>query len=271
MGRSLSQGALNALNNCTIEGNVVKLGSGQLDRNIYTEVKSALGGIGGAWKGGKVYGFVFAHDPSDLLADLQGGTKRNLKKEFQFFGTPAGLADTLVRLANIHDGMSVLEPEAGQAAIIEAVYRAFPRAMEGPNDKPYVTVDYYELMPQNAEVISKKLSANKNWSSRTSCIGLDFLTAEHTIFYDRVVANPPFNNNQDIDHIYLMFKVLKPNGILVSMASRHWLNSTNKKETTFRQWLNANGAEITYIDAGEFKKSGTNIATCIIKIIKPKQ
>lgn len=71
------------LQNCTVEGNVVKLPSEQLDRKLYQEVAKALELIGGKWKGGKVFGFVFATDPTDLLKEIANGEKRNLKKEFR--------------------------------------------------------------------------------------------------------------------------------------------------------------------------------------------
>ena len=84
------------LQNCTVEGTTVKLPNVQLDRKLYQEVAKALELIGGKWKGGKVFGFVFATDPTDLLDQIANGEKRNLKKEFQFFATPEKLADELV-------------------------------------------------------------------------------------------------------------------------------------------------------------------------------
>ena len=87
------------LKDCTVDGNVVKLPNIKLDRKEYLEVKKALELIGGKWKGGKVAGFVFASDPTDLLNQIANGEKRNLKKEFQFFATPEKLAAYLVELA----------------------------------------------------------------------------------------------------------------------------------------------------------------------------
>ena len=72
------------LQNCTVEGTLVKLPNVQLDRKLYQEVAKSLELIGGKWKGGKVFGFVFATDPTDLLNQISNGEKRNLKKEFQF-------------------------------------------------------------------------------------------------------------------------------------------------------------------------------------------
>jgi hypothetical protein len=269
MTKELSAEAIEWLKGCTIDEKIVRLPDNGYNRPVYQEVKNRMELIGGKWKGGKIAGFVFDHDPSELLAEIATGVKRNLKKEFQFFGTPAALADRLVELAEIEEGMVCLEPSAGRFAIGEAIYRKFPRAMDGPNDQPCVTVDYYELMPQNSDIISQKLHANKNWLSRSSCMGDDFLKAKPGKFlYDRVIANPPFSKNQDIDHIQHMYRFLKPGGRLVSIASRHWQISANKKECSFECWLDELNAQIIDIDAGEFKESGTTVATCIIIIDK---
>ncbi len=65
-----------------------------------------------------------------------------------------------------------------------------------------------------------------------------------------------------------MFKHLKNGGRLVSIASKHWQHSTNKKETDFRSWLDDVGADVEEIPQGAFTESGTKIATCLIIINK---
>lgn len=72
------------LQQCTIEGLIVKLPPTQLERKLYTDVAKSLELIGGKWKGGKVAGFVFAVDPTDLLEQITNGEKRNLKKNINF-------------------------------------------------------------------------------------------------------------------------------------------------------------------------------------------
>ena len=47
---------LEVLNNCTIDGNIIKLPSIQLDRKLYEEVANSINLIGGKWKGGKLPG-----------------------------------------------------------------------------------------------------------------------------------------------------------------------------------------------------------------------
>lgn len=239
------------LQQCTVEGNVVKLPNRQLERNEYLDVKKALELIGGKWKSGKVQGFVFAQDPTELLSQIATGEKRNLKKEFQFFETPANIADRLVELADINYNDTVLEPSAGQGAIVKAIHRAHPHR----------TVCGYELM-----------AVNQTFLSKIECfelLGSDFLK-ECTCHFDIIIANPPFSKNQDIEHIYKMFDWLCAGGRLVSIASIHWQFACGKKETAFRQWLEKNNAEILPLEKGTFQESGTMIESCIVVIQKQK-
>jgi methylase of polypeptide subunit release factors len=195
-------------------------------------------------------GFVFPNDPTELLAEIAGGKKINLQKEFQFFATPNALCDKLVSMADINEKHLILEPSAGDGAIIKAINRVFPMKM----------VDCYELMGVNRTALQKLLTAN--------LIGDDFIESKVERKYDRIVANPPFTKNADIDHLLKMYECLKPGGRVVCVTSTHWKFSSNKKETDFRTWLQNVDAKTEDVDAGTFKGSGTMIATMIITIVK---
>jgi hypothetical protein len=250
MAKELTVEAIETLKNSKVDGMIVRLPEGQLDRNTYLEVKGRLELIGGSWKGGKIAGFVFNEDPSDLLSQISNGEQRNLKKEFQFFGTPDDMADELVFLAEIKEEHLIDEPSAGQGAIVKAIQRAIPGK----------EVDCYELMPLNQTILKKIQGVN--------LLGDDFLKSNPEIKYDRIIANPPFSKNQDIEHIYKMYSLLKTQGRVVSVASKHWQMSNNKKESDFKKFLEDKKARIIEIEAGRFKESGTSIATCIIIINK---
>ena len=118
------------LNQCTVDGNVVRLPNIQLDRKDYLSVKKSLEGIGGKWKGGKIQGFIFNSDPSELLGRVSDGEKINLKKDFQFFATPPELADKLVSLAGEIHGF-ILEPSGGDGAIIKAINKVTDSSILG--------------------------------------------------------------------------------------------------------------------------------------------
>lgn len=244
------------LQQCTVQGNIVRLPDGQLDRKLYAEVKKALELIGGKWKGGKTYGFVFQADPTELLEQIAAGEKRNLKKEYQFFATPPELAARMVDMAELGeaDGQSygdILEPSAGQGAIVKAIHEATEGA---------VKVYCYELMDINRSILEKMPGVK--------LIGDDFMKAASVVQYDRIIANPPFTKNQDIDHIRLMYNLLKSGGVMVTLASPSWTFGTQKKQVEFRQWLVEVDAQIEEIPEDTFKESGTSIRTVLIKIRK---
>lgn len=238
------------LQQCTVEGNIVKLPNIQLERKLYQDVAKSLELIGGKWKGGKVMGFVFISDPTDLLAEIQGGEKRNLKKEFQFFATPFDLAQKLVYIAGLKHHDNILEPSAGQGAIIKeinAVVRATP--------------DCYELMETN-QIILKKSGLKFNF------LGADFFENKG-LLYSKIIANPPFSKNQDIDHVKEMYKCLARGGRLVSVMSESWVEGTQKKQIEFKEWLEEIGGDYEHVPKGTFKESGTMVGATIVIIEKP--
>lgn len=245
------------LKQCTVEGTVVKLPPGQLDRKIYTEVAKKLELIGGKWVGRKTMGFVFQTDPTDLLSQIANGENRNLKKEFQFFATPKDLASEMARhldVGNVHQ--RILEPSAGQGALMQAVWGTYPFVRQ---------IDYCELMDVNRIVLDKMHGGH--------CIAEDFLALgpEYNNYYDRVIANPPFSKNQDIDHIRKMWDVTKPGGIIVTISSKSWHHGSQKKQKEFESWLyDEVEASVNSVDAGAFEESGTKVATFLIIINKPK-
>lgn len=238
------------LKNCTVEGTVIKLPNTQLDRKLYQEVAKSLELIGGKWKGGKVFGFVFLTDPTDLLEEIANGEKRNLKNEFQFFATPDKLADELVYLADIKQHDTILEPSAGQGAIIKSINKVCD-----------VKVDCFELMSVNTIVLNKS-GLNFN------LIGEDFFKHNGKT-YSKIIANPPFTKNQDIDHLKEMYECLSRGGRLVCITSESWINGTQKKQVDFKEWLEKAEAEILDIEKGSFKESGTMVGAKIVVINKP--
>lgn len=245
---AMEQQVINILQKCSVDGLLIKLPAGQLDRELYQVVAKQLQLIGGRWKGGKTQGFLFKEDPTDYLAKLCAGESINLKKEFQFFATPDEVADRLVELACIEPGHIVLEPSAGQGAIIKAIHRV----------DPDIEIDCYELIDLNRAFLEKL----KN----ITIVGKDFIKEEKTIIYDRIIANPPFSKNQDIEHVTEMYDRLEDGGRLVSIMSNHWRFASGKKEKAFKLFIEESGAEVYDIEPGAFKESGTTISACIVVI-----
>lgn len=236
------------LKHCTLRENVLYLPNVRLNKKAYQEAKVWIEEAGGNWST-KHQGFTFDFNADRVCGILLEGKRYNLNKEFQYFGTPDVVADLVAsKISSLTDGMTILEPSAGRGALVRAVRRRYPNAV----------VDCYELMPENLEFLSKEPGAN--------VVGYDF--AECVRSYDRIVANPPFSNNQDIDHVYRMYDHLNAGGEMAVIVSQHWKFANEKKCEEFRQWLEDVNAEIEDIDAGAFKESGTTVATTLLCIKK---
>lgn len=238
------------LKHCTLENNILKLPAVQFNKKSYAEAKKWVEEAGGNWSGGKIQGFTFPFDAARVFSILNAGKRCNLQQDFQFFETPEAVADWLVMLAGgIHENDTVLEPSAGRGALIRAIHRLCPS----------VVVDCYELMPENKEFI--------NNMDNVRLLGNDFME-ECSGSYSKIIANPPFSANQDIDHVLWMYRHLQDCGTLAAITSPHWQLGSEKKCVDFRNWLKGVGGKTFEINSGEFKESGTGISTVVIVINK---
>lgn len=242
-----------SLNKCSIKGDTLYLppiSDGPLEN--YQEVRAALLNAGAKYKRNS---FVFPTDAQPFIDRLTGGESVNIKKEFQFFATPTALAARMVDMAELseNDGRgfgSILEPSAGQGAIVKAIHEATGGA----------TVICYELMDINREILNKIPALN--------ILGGDFLKADESSKYDRIIANPPFTKNQDIDHIRKMYSVLNPGGVIVTIASMSWTFGSQKKQVQFREWLDEVCVYQEDLPTDTFKESGTSVKAMLLIIKK---
>ena len=232
------------LKQCKITGCVVALPDLQLDRSVYQEVAKKIELIGGKWNR-SAKGFVFKQDPAELFEVIKNGENKNIKKEYQFFATPSALADKIACYLPLDVG-TVLEPSAGQGALVQAINRL----------NPTIRVYYCELMELN----------RKQFVGEAGFLQDDFLTLPTAVTFDAVVANPPFTKNQDIDHFLKMFEHAEKT--VISVMSNHWRTCQNKKESQFREFLEGFDTQIVDIPAGTFKESGTNISACLVILRK---
>jgi predicted RNA methylase len=233
---------LESIKKMIVNGNRLELPKDEQFSN-YPAVKRCLLDAGGKYK---KCGFEFSDDAQEVKTRLVGGEVINDKKKFQFFATPKALAEVLIDMADIDKTHRVLEPSAGQGSISNLVRDIGAECV------------VVELMPENAKALTRQ-----GYDVINGC----FLeqTPEELGLFDRIVANPPFTKNQDIDHIKKMFSLLLPGGKLISMASKSWIHGSQKKQVAFREWLENIGGTITDVDAGSFKESGTNIASVIVE------
>jgi hypothetical protein len=257
------------LSACVVDGNVIKVPKEQVDKKIYAEAKKRLEEIGGEWKS-KLWGFTYKADPTLHLTILQAGERINMQQKFQTFYTPAALAREDVEILSPRHNHRILEPSAGQGALIDAVVEY---AQHLSTTMPHI--HYVELNEINRQILHEKYGHKgyiHNLEADTYLRGNDFITLDSNIQkFDRIIANPPFTNNQDIHHIYKMWFMLAPGGRIVTHASVSWLTGKQKMQTQFAAWLIDQKANVEKIAAGAFKESGTNVETVRITLDKPNK
>lgn len=153
-----------------------------------------------------------------------------------FFPTPPELARQVVEAADIQPGARVLEPSAGTGSLAEAVTEAEPSAV----------VTCVEVVPRLVELMKLKgLSVH-------CCDFLDCPDAAGLKF-DRIVMNPPFERQADIDHVRQAYGHLRRNGRLVAIMSAGVEYRSDRKATEFREWLDDIGGTIASLPEGVFQ------------------
>lgn len=219
---------------------------GQLDRKLYERTNKVLEAAGGKWNR-KAKAHIFDGEAAARVDQmLLTGEVVVPKDEFEFFPTPAVVAEQVLELAAIDVGMRVLEPSAGRGALVDAL-------------NGLVAVDCIEMMPANAEHLR-----GLGWLNAVN--EADFLTVEPNPIYDRVVMNPPFSRQADIKHVQHALKFLKPDGRLVAIMSAGVEFRQDKLATGFRALVEERGGEIERLPEGSFKDSGTGVNTVLVTI-----
>jgi phospholipid N-methyltransferase len=169
-----------------------------------------------------------------------------------FFPTPEELVEEMVAFAGIEEGETILEPSAGLGHIADEIREQFP------NNSLHCCEAYSSLR----EAIQKK---------GHEVIEHDFLKLSGN--YDKIIMNPPFENNQDITHVMHAFNnCLKAGGRIVAIMCEGAFFRGGKTETNFRNWIKEIGATSEQLPEGTFKSSfrPTGVNTRLVIIDKPK-
>ena len=98
-----------------------------------------------------------------------------------------------------------------------------------------------------------KVGREFEWVNRDDLTGIRHLGDSSG--YDRIVMNPPFSNNLDIQHVRHAYDLLRPGGRIVAIVGEGAFTRSGKTETEFRAWMDALGAEVEELPANTFKSS----------------
>ena len=254
--KQLSTDVLKALSTAQIEGQNVKL-AGQFDRKLYLQVNEVLDRIGGKWsRKEKVH--AFSEDPTDKLnAVIECGVLEP-KVKTGYFPTPPTLVERMIELAELDSEHLILEPSAGQGHIADVICKT-----TGLDGKEIVIC---EILPENIAVLRKK----GYFVEEYEFIRMAEELRSNKMEFDRILMNPPFEKQQDLEHVTTAFNLLKGGGILVAIMSSGVMFRENKKTVAFRESILDKYADVIENNPeGSFKESGTMVNTVMIRLAKP--
>lgn len=225
----------------------------QLDRKLYVEVDKVLQALGGKWnRSAKAH--VFSADALPLLDRAMTMGEVTTAKELGYFPTPAPLAKELVAMAGVKRGDRVLEPSAGEGAIVHALIAvgATVVAVERDADRRKKLRGIVPLIDVRDGV-------------------LDFMEFRSTVPFDAVVMNPAFakiGKGDCIDHYMHAYEMLRPGGMLVGVGPSSLIFREHRRYKAFRTWVKMHAGTITELPEGSFKSSGTNVHTCVVRVVR---
>lgn len=184
-------------------------------------------------------------------------------RDFDLFPTPAEVADRVIESAGLwrddeDPALRVLEPSAGLGNL----------AMRAIANK--CRVDVCELHPDRADGLRRLDGIGAVYQC-------DFLklSPATTGLYDRVIMNPPFTRERDIDHVNHALSFLKPGGILVAIMSAGTEFRETNKAIAFREKVAKMPVDrwdkrvFRDLPEGSFKETGTMINTVILTVYAP--
>lgn len=200
---------------------------------------------------GEYYGAPIPEE-REAAADPLAERKTSLAKNYGFFPTPDKAADTLIERSLLRhraedQRLMVLEPSAGTGQLAQRIA------------KTGATVHCVEYQPQLAAALQAR-------GFKVICT--DFLSVAPLPLYDRVVMNPPFDRERDIDHVMHALQFLKPDGVLIAIISAGTEWRETKKATAFRALMEKMNASWQDLPEGSFASVGTNVNTVILRVHK---
>lgn len=193
--------------------------------------------------------------PEEREAEDDGGLftpKTSLAKNLGWFPTPEPVAERVIDAARIFrpddaPKLRVLEPSAGLGNLAKLAVGE------------HAIVDCVEIDPGRSLSLRRAGLYNQ-------VLDVNFLALEPAAFYDRVIMNPPFDRERDIDHVVHAMKFLKPDGLLIAVMSAGTEFRQTKKSEAFRKLIDSKNGKWQDLPAGSFASTGTYVNTMLLKV-----
>lgn len=169
-------------------------------------------------------------------------------RNLDYYPTPNNIAEIAVELANIEDGMSILEPSAGKGNIADILKTNYPES----------EIDVCEYSEHNRRILQLK---------GYNIVGTDFLQYgvvgrgknnlpiyDENIQYDRIVMNPPYQQGIDWVHVEHAYNLLKTGGELVAIVPANSYIGIGKEAIERQAIISEREGKIDVIEASVYNE-----------------
>lgn len=239
----------------------------QMDRKQYVELNKILELLWWKWnkkEKAHIFDIENLQEAIDEVCDTMEVV--DVKVLYQQFYTPSDLAKRLVELADIQKTDDVLEPSAGQGAIVKEILK-----------KEYNRIILLEIDKTNIKLLKEEFNCYEwmkddcDWQgtlSRDKGMNIyqwDFL--DHWLnknHFQKIIMNPPFTKSQDVKHILKAYENLFEWWRIVSIAS----SGIQTREGKLYDELKELNPEFIKIEDWAFKESWTMVNSVIVIINK---
>lgn len=240
------------------------------DRKVYAQVDRALSRLagGGRWDR-KERAHVYDQDPRPGLETLTGTAVipppcPTRDKELSYWATPPALAAELIAGLGLEQGSFVLEPSAGDGALVRAVHKAY-------HDVLVTAVE-----PDQARRTVLRMCGTEWWLHLWKGTFEDYaaVASSDGARFDAVVMNPPFTlpgrRYAWAEHLTLAWDLLAPGGQLRAIVPASLEFGRQRPIAAARALIGAAGGTFRPSPAGAFNTSGTNVHTLIVEATRER-
>jgi hypothetical protein len=232
---------------------------------VYTQVDRALSRLagGGRWDR-KERAHVYNQDPRPGLETLTGTAVipppcATRDKEMSYWATPPALAKELVHGLHLTPAMRVLEPSAGDGALVRAIR------------EEYLLVPITAVEPDYVRRIVLRGSTAIGLHVR-NCTFEDYAALPDTDGFDAVVMNPPFtlpgHRYAWAEHLALAWDLLAPGGQLRAIVPASLGFGRQRLIAAARNLITEAGGTWRKTGPGAFQSSGTGVHTLIVEVTR---
>lgn len=216
-----------------------------MDAGMYANVAVVLNACNIHWHRRRKTHLATAVALAELQCAIASGSYYDSKRALEFYATSEATADILAAELAEHvdwlDQPQILEPSAGDGALVQAVLNAIPQAC----------ITAIELDPRRAALLRHRFLGDP----RVRVVESDVLRFEERE-WDGVITNPPFEHS--LAHIEHVAKIARVHAPVVGIAM-----TTRKKDEAVARFLHERDA-LTWDTDGDAFVGTTVTASCFV-------